>query len=420
MWVIGILLIVAGIAVAADAVFLSGITSPDLPLYACYAHAFWQGPTPHTAGWSACAPLWHGNVGRFHTFPVEYPAPALAIFSLPLLMPWWSYAIGYPIWIALSLIAASAALAWKGRLEAAIALPTYSLLAGWYFVLDRYDLVPGLCVLGAFLLLERGRSRAATAALAIGTLLKLFPIVLLPVLLIACRREEGRWRLDLAALFAIICAAGFVPALLLNAPGALSPLHVESARALHIESLPGDVSWLASRASLGPSPGVDGGPVPVMSYNSLSIVHGAATAWSVFFILLALVGAIVALRRTRRGDDSPARTAIVLLLLVLLAGKVFSPQYLLWVLPLVAVQEGLRLPWLALCALATFIMHDYYTLPLASLPWSSGFLAIITVRNLLLGGMIALYLALPGDRRTPHWPTRPAWRYLWSDYLTAK
>ena len=402
--------------------YMHGKAVLDLSIYRCYAHGFWHGvAAAPRSQWHACTTLWHGSTpARFHALPAEYPAPALLIFSLPLLTPWWSYATAFELWMALPLLLATAALAWRGRLEAAAALPIYCLLAGWLFAFERYDLLPGLCVMASLLCLQDRRYRWATVALAAGTVLKGFPILLFPLVLLAARREEqGRWRTDLVALFAAVCAACLLPALLLDPGGTVGPLHYELARPLHIESLPGGLLWFLSSAGDHPHVRLPGTTSVQFTYNSLNIWGGPQAAWGGTFLLAGLAGIAVAYRRAWRGEDTRGRSVVVLLLLLLAAGKVFSPQYLLWLLPAVAVVDGLRGRWLLLCLLTAVIIDYYFNSSLIALPWTAGFTGSILLRNALLLGFALLYLLTRGDTTARHWPTKPLWRYIWYDYLKA-
>ena len=54
--------------------------------------------------------------------------------------------------------------------------------------------------------------------------------------------------------------------------------------------------------------------------------------------------------RHLQGRLSFRRATLACLLVALLASKVLSPQYLIWVLPLVAIVEGMTWRWLVICA----------------------------------------------------------------------
>ncbi len=408
------LLLATLVALLADSGYLSQFDPIDVFVYKCYAHGFWQGQLPaHAVDTQSCAASWPAPPARFRAFPAEYPALALSIFSLPLLLPWLSYGAAYMVWIALILLLATGLLAWRGPAGVALALPLYVMLAGWGFVLQRFDLVLGLCVLFALLLARGGRARSAAVVLAIGTLLKLFPIVLLPVLLIACKRDGGHWRPDLVALFGAVCLAGVLPELALNAAGLRGSFAFLFGRPLELESLPGSLLWITSNLGAGPAAGSANGPYIAFSYNSLNVAGGAQSWWGTVWTLGGGAGLLGAYWRAWRGWDSLGRSVVLILLILLASGKVFSPQYILWVLPVAAVVEGVRLRWLLLAALVCAVMLGFYAASLQALAWTPLFLAAILARNLFVCALAVLYLATRGDRLSERWPARPLSRHLW-------
>lgn len=387
----------------------------DVFEYQCYVHGFWQGTgVTDLANGHSCAPIWGGMPHQFRSFPSEYPAAALAVFSLPLLTPWWPYKTAYGLWLALFALVAAGLLAWRAPPEVAIAFPLYTLLAGWGFLVQRYDLIVGVCILSMVLLARRDRWRAATVLLAVGTLLKIVPIVLLPLLLIASRDgPRKRWRVDLIGLFVGTCLIVLLPILALNPDQALGPLRFLTTRPLQLESLPGMLLWLTGGiANADNSTGPLTGAHVALSYNSLNVLGGAEAFWSTLSLLLGGAGLLAAYWRAWRGQDSLGRGTILVLLVLLGAGKTASPQYILWLLPTVAVVEGIRLRWIAIAALVWVIMNSYYTVALTALPWTASFVGAILLRNALLCGVALAYLLTPGDLIASGWPTTPLWRRL--------
>ena len=187
--------------------------------------------------------------------------------------------------------------------------------------------------------------------LAVGTLLKGFPALLLPVALMAQRRGDGRWRLDCPLIFAALMFAGLAPALLVNPAGLLAPLGYAAQRPLHVESLSGALLWLVDlwsghRARI------------VFSYGSYNVEGMGQNIVAIAFSLLLVVGLAFVYWRQWRSRIGVDRAFMLVLIVVLVSNKVFSPQYILWLLPTVAYFEGIQLRWLFVATLVFFISGD--------------------------------------------------------------
>ena len=386
-----------------DMTFMRTAFVYDVFIYQCYARAFWQGPqravvlAPETR---SCRSFWGPAPQRFRAFPQEYPVLSLGVFSLPLLTPWLPYNAAFLWWMALCLLLATLILAWRGPPGHALALLLYTLLAGWQFVLARYDLVPGLGVLLALVLAQRGRMRAATVALAAGTLLKGFPVLLLPLLLINARRKEGRWRLDCLILFVGLLLVVLLPALVLNPHGILSPIRYALHRPLHIESLSGMLLWVTSGA--GKEARV------IFSFGSYNVVGAYQGLFATAFSVLFVAGLAGAYWRQGRGRDSLARSFMLVLIVTLVTNKVFSPQYILWLLPTAAFVEGICPRWLIVATLIFFVSGDgalpfsvaHLSSSTSSHPFPSPlFVLKILASDLYLCGLAIFYMVHRGDEQ---------------------
>ena len=184
----------------------------------------------------------------------------------------------------------------------------------------NWDLL-GLCLLvGALLLFERRRDVAGGAVLALGASAKLFPIVVLPIV-VALRVADRRWRSAVwtAAAFAAVTLA-------VNAPFA-----IDTARCA-VRS-----SWLYFFDLTNQRP-------PRATIWKPLLGHGAdAVATPVLLVGLALIVALAVHSRRRPGGSLlPASAAA--LLWVFAAAKVYSPQYALWIFALLAI-DGVPVAW---------------------------------------------------------------------------
>ncbi|MBV9691631.1 MAG: hypothetical protein JO202_18195 [Ktedonobacteraceae bacterium] len=402
----------------------------DAAKYQCYAVAFWQGlpalkhlsvqqcgfiTDPSTAfvrgmrqlGFSAG--LVHFVVAQnviepFHVLPYEYPLLALAPFSLGLIassQSWYQVAFA----LCMTLIAALIYLLlvrYRSR-RAAIVCAIYLVAGGWGTAAGRFDLVPSAFTLLAVICATTKRWNWAFAALALGVLLKLYPVVLLPPFLIAQQMESReRWycwrRLVPLGVFVAICAVVTTFSLLLSVQGTLAPLGYFKNRPFQIESSWASLFWLLQAPNH---------PLHVEhTYGSLNVLSPLSAHVALWSKLLPVGTLLYVYWLQWRRKIDLAASSLLTLLVVILTGKVFSPQYLLWVAPLVAyVGEDTAwwlLPWTAMSLLTTWIYPYIYSMVYSPMgvPGGGVFYLVVAVRNaLMLGFIIALlfyyWLALP-------------------------
>jgi hypothetical protein len=99
-----------------------------------------------------------------------------------------------------------------------------------------------------------------------------------------------------------------------------------------------------------------------------------------------------------RGKTDLITSCLLTLLIVMLTGKVFSPQYLIWIIPLAAYvgEKDLKwvVAWCMLGALTTFIYPYIYTMSTSvmDVPNIPLFYPVVAARNLLFFCIIASLL----------------------------
>jgi hypothetical protein len=252
--------------------------------------------------------------------------------------------------VALTALSLSALRATLGHAAAALALVGATPLLLGELALTRFDALPVALTAACVAALLHGRSRLAAAALGLAVAAKLYPLLLLPLAAIYVHRRLGRRE---AALFAGITAAVFAAVLLpfvaLGPGEAWFSIRAQLTRGVQVESLPGNLvvalSVAADQVGLGMlGVGVDeGGTGQVRSADvtgALGQVAGTLGAVAVVAIVFALWVAA-----WRRPDVSGARlvrdcAAVVAAQLAL--GRVLSPQFVLWLVPLVPLVAGRR------------------------------------------------------------------------------
>ena len=255
-------------------------------------------------------------------------------------------------------------------------------------VRTHFDLFPVALLLGGLLLLCRDMPRSGLAVLGLGAMTKLFPIVAVPVALVwlvarGRRREAWQGALACAATIAVVAGA----ALAASPDGAADAVRYHLDRPVQIESSPATVLLGLDALGLGEAQ-------TVSSHRSDGLLHDASSAVAALFAGL-MVG-VVAVLATRVG---PTRRELVLASLAAtiafaLFGKVLSPQFVIWALPLGA----LAFAWgrytlaaaVAVAAVLTQIEFPaHYFDVVAREPLA---LALVVVRNAAL--LAALVLAL--------------------------
>lgn len=243
-------------------------------------------------------------------------------------------------------------------------------------------------------------SVAAWASLGFGAAAKFVPaLVTLPLALLAGR---GEWTLGAVArrsargfaVFFGVVAAFLLPALLFGGGGFIKSFSYHADRGLQLESLGSSVLLklgYVERVFLEfGAYDVQGRGVDLLSSMSLPVTGG-----------LLLLTAAVAYREYREGRFGPEqlpRFAAAFVLAFLIGSKVLSPQYVIWLLPLVPLSAGgvwglgASAVFLAVCWMTTQIFPFHY---LEISAGRSPGTDILLGRNLLLVVLWGLMLSLP-------------------------
>jgi hypothetical protein len=387
----------------------------DVAKYQCYAHAFWFGGSNYPANISCDFLQHYASALPFHTLPREYPALALIPFSLTLLVPQYWSQLAFAICITL----AAAGLYWYlgrvGPRGAALAFAAFIVLGGWGTTDSRFDLVPAAFTLFCVVAAVRGRFIWAYVLLAVAVMLKLYPLPLLLPLFLGEQRAFGgghpkpllQWkRLLGVATFATTCAGIFLASLLVSVQGALGPLTYFADRPIQVESAPASILWVGSLL---------GHPIcTAFQFGSLDVFEQLppgcgrytapppgplASVLSLLFLALLVVGVVCVAWFQWRGKLSLPQACVALLFVIILTGKVFSPQYFIWLAPLVAYAIGLEdlfwfVAWCVLSLLTTIIYPYLYGAKggIENAPAVPAFYPTIAYRNLLLAVVVICYV----------------------------
>jgi hypothetical protein len=239
----------------------------------------------------------------------------------------------------------------RGLLVAAAALAASALapLALGPIVVNEYDLWPALVTVGALVAFVRDRHSLGGALLGLGAATKIFPAAILPAALVWVYRRRGRR----AALRSLVWFVGVVGVLYL-AFGSVAPggvwfsIKLQASRGLQKESLGAAVLFALDQLGVYKAHIVEGNH----TWTELTGRAGdaLATAGMVCEVMVALgVARLVALRRPEPRTLVVAAAAAVTGFVAF--GKVLSPQYLVWLVPLVPIAGGLLDSVILACAL---------------------------------------------------------------------
>lgn len=289
------------------------------------------------------------GVAPYREIDIEYPPGSLPFVVVPALLGHgeFSPAIFVALLVVVDVAAFGALLLMARRTGSYRGAATWLLLPPLLGVVlyARLDLVPAVA---ALLALERAHARrwfASGVWFGLGAAAKLFPALLIPLALLAAAR---RWTHLLAGV-AVGAVAAWLPFAGDTGEMLDDVLGYHSARGIHLESLWGSLLNLQR---------ITGGPVDlVFEYGAFHITGPGApvmlrwTTW-ISLVVVALCVLIAGVRWWRH--PALARTelplaATTMLALLLGTGRVFSPQFMVWLVAAAAVLFAV-LPRVALWA----------------------------------------------------------------------
>ncbi len=327
----------------------------------------------------------HGEV-PYRDFRIVYPPGALPVFVVP------AWATGYAAVFALLMLVCGLMTAFLVGLVGA-GWPAVVFVGVSPFLLGdllraRYDLWPAVLATGVMAALLRGRHRLGWALLGAAISAKGYAIVLVPLATVWTARRAGRGELRRAAAWgAGVLAVTVLPFVAVSPHGMWLLVWEQIERPLQIESLGGAILKNLHRA------------VVQSSYGSANIVGEPARALAATLdvtLALALVWCWLRFARGNPEAERLCRYAAACLAAFVAFGKVLSPQYLIWLVPAVALVRGRRGLWaMGLLGAACLLMYawipDRYSEYKDGYAWSWAVLG----RDLIL---VALFLVLA-------WPT---------------
>jgi hypothetical protein len=369
----------------------------DTPVYQQYGNAIADGKVP------------------YRDFKLEYPPGALPMFALPgLAEPGQSQDVSKTfrrtfetlMWLcgAAALLGMAVVLRSLRRstvgVWAALVLVALAPLAIGSVILSRFDLWPAAIVSAALAALVAGHLRLGHVLLGLGVVAKLYPVVFVPLAVaFAWRRAGRREALVCLGLLAGLAALVFLPFLVLSPGGLWHSFSVQLGRPLQVESL-GSALLLTAHHLFGLEVTGD------TSHGSQNLAGTGADALAIGSTVVqiaALVWIWTAFARGPASREALVRASAAAMVVFVALGKVLSPQFMIWLIPVVPLVRGRRGLWasglLAVALVLTQLWFPFRYFRLA-LDFEPGLTWLLLARDLILVA-IAAVLALPLRRWNP-------------------
>jgi len=312
----------------------------------------------------------------YRDFPVEYPPVSLG--AIELVAGTNANETGANlIWLMVlfDLVTAVAlGIGWGRRAAVFYLLLTVPLLA---FLYTTIDLISVALAVSAVALVVRGRERLGGVALAAAVLAKVWPVALVPMMVVQRKRRALAWSVAALTLGTLVWVWWGGPS------GLLQVATQRHTPGWEFESLVGSLLWALGRGGL-------------VSISDSTRVVGVAPWWAKALLLGAAVAGIAAVwhRASRREPPELGLPAVAAVSILLLAAPLLSPPYMIWLAPWAAIACTERTGYIRWLLAALMLVGGLTFVAFSAFPdvplWSAK--ALLLLRNALLAAVPALYL----------------------------
>ena len=175
----------------------------------------------------------------------------------------------------------------------------------------------------------------------------------------------------------------------LNIVDTINPFVYFFNRPIQVESVPATILWLGN---------FWGFPIKIIqSYGSVNVFSALSAQVSLSSSICLVVGLLYTFWLQWRGKLDIYTASLLTILIIIITGKVFSPQYLMWIAPLLAFVGKANWKWLLtwgiIGLLTTWIYPNMYNaVPLKYVPLLPDFYPVVIVRDMLIFGFIVVLL----------------------------
>ncbi|MFB3778302.1 MAG: hypothetical protein ACE141_11845 [Bryobacteraceae bacterium] len=337
----------------------------------------------------------------YRDFRIEYPPLALPFFLLPRLFTADRLLYALIFGFLMFLLHGATVVLVAGAVRSSVGAEATMRRLVWYTVcfcllcplpVARYDVLPALLCTASVLAWRDGWGVKGSVLAGIGALVKVFPAVVEALGVLGELQQRRRMLLRSAGAFTATLAAGILFWLALGGQeGVMGSVRFQTGRGLEVGSLYAGAFLLASKTGVTETS---------LTYNGSAWHVGSAwSGWIGDATVLMQVAALamVCRRYWTTGGAGFVRWAAAAVVAVVVTSKVLSPQFLLWILPLVALIEGkpgdaARKVFLLCCGVTTLVFPWLFTglVRREFLP-----IVLLNLRNALLLGLLLLLLVYP-------------------------
>jgi uncharacterized membrane protein len=348
----------------------------------------------------------------YRDFIFEYPPFSLLFFILPRLVTssYGIYSVLYQAEVAIfDLVGVFVVFDIARRLGTApwksLTVYTAAILAMGPITALQFDIIPAIMVLLALYFFLLGKHKTSWALIALGTMTKIYPVVVAPVLLIYYFRSREYEKIRSGIItFGSVCLMIMLPFLVLSPSSLLNLYSYHAQRGIQLESIYSSFLLVANKLGFISAQ-------PYFSFGSWNVVGSIeniiAGLSTYLLIILLLLAYWFIYRQTEKGKRDVSQLGAFFLLaiiIVMITSKILSPQYVIWLipfLPLLVVRWRFAIwaVFVAIGGLTYYIFpgHYYRLVDFQPAP-----VAALCIRNILLILLaIAIGLSLSRSQKSP-------------------
>ncbi len=374
----------------------------DIAAYKCFATSTLHFPLSQSCHQFASSSY---DIKNLSGFPQIYPFVADIFFTLPFTLSFFlTYNNAFGLIMTLLVALLFSIIYKQGGLDSLLANIVYFILGSLTLITSRFDVLVVTLILSTIIFAQKKKFIVAYILLTLAFLLKLFPIILfVPLFIYQLRASKPKtfWHKYGGIIVSALITIAFCVFVLILDPGYfIKFLEYFSLREIEVESLPASIIALGFIFHL---------PL-CLSSQTFNLVFGSFNAgqctlpsplsnMDIFFAAissLAVIGYFIGILWTIylqfKRQLSLTDTFIALILLTLCLSKLFSPQYIIWLSPLIAFRYRLSPIWISLwgsvCVLTTIdYPYLFSNLPVTVSPLMIFFFVIVGLRNFLIAAL---------------------------------